>query len=502
MSFGSAFKAAWNRASDAGRKAATAIAADVNAAKAYALHCGREVADATRTAGVSVGKAATAAGRAAQDAAATAAAAAKTAALAAGKVAKDAAINTRDRVVSAGRKIRVMASASGTRAKSISAAAVNDVYKKVHTTFGRQPVGQPIQKCPDELNAKIKRLDCRQALIARGYEKKDWKSGPSRAEIEKAASRLAENNRVVERARLAQDVYGQPEPGCPSPPVGWKSIRNDPATLAELSLKPAELEDLLSPKDSYFRAEIYKSQLPGDDTIVVAFKGTTVPGGENWASEIAPSISDIWHDLKQAAGFGSDYYSRAMRLAQLVSDRAGTHNLEFTGHSLGGGMSSAASIATKRKSTTFNSAGLDENTLRIYEREESRRTSSKPVGLTRASGANLVQAYHVENEIVTVLQDRKFQSAASLVGIAAGSSAATAALVTSTLQGRPLVYDAVGQPIRLPAVDSKTPDGQGYSRPINDYNPLISVQRHFMSTVIDGIEQQKADDVHLLQTLP
>jgi hypothetical protein len=66
----------------------------------------------------------------------------------------------------------------------------------------------------------------------------------------------------------------------------------------------------------------------------------------------------------QAVGLETDYYNRAMDLADHLNR---THlDFELAGHSLGGGLASAAAAVTGMPATTFNAAGLHPNTAARY----------------------------------------------------------------------------------------------------------------------------------------
>jgi len=89
---------------------------------------------------------------------------------------------------------------------------------------------------------------------------------------------------------------------------------------------------------------------------VLAFAGTTPISWANWRANLA-----------QAFGFRSAQYEGGLDIAaKLHADLGG--NLRFTGHSLGGGLASAAAIITGGSATTFNAAGVHSNTLRGFSR--------------------------------------------------------------------------------------------------------------------------------------
>jgi len=129
--------------------------------------------------------------------------------------------------------------------------------------------------------------------------------------------------------------------------------------------------------------------------------------------------------------------------------------VETTGHSLGGGMASAASVASGKASTTFNAAGLHPNTVGRY-------------GGTPQSSS--VQAYRVAGEMLTGLQEPGLK--------AFGGAAAV---------GGPVGVAAVG------ALGAMTPKAIGVPHEVPG-SAIDPVRRHFMTDVIDGIEAQKEED--------
>lgn len=62
--------------------------------------------------------------------------------------------------------------------------------------------------------------------------------------------------------------------------------------------------------------------------------------------------------MAQALGMDIKQYNQAIDLVTKLSKALGAENLVITGHSLGGGLASASSLATGIKAETFNAAGL------------------------------------------------------------------------------------------------------------------------------------------------
>jgi len=207
---------------------------------------------------------------------------------------------------------------------------------------------------------KAERLKEREALIAKAKEKASQPgiAGTEKADaLNAAADRLAMNNSSVERAKLADNVYNRE--GSPPAPEGWKRI-----------------EDIATEEDKKqsFHAAVYEAE---DGTKVLVFEGTS--SGDDWKA-----------NGKQAAGFESYQYTRAMNLSKEMKKKYGS-DLELAGHSLGGGLASAGAGVTGLKTSTYNSAGLHPNTV---ERE----------GGTLERANENVTSRHVRGEILTGLQ--------------------------------------------------------------------------------------------------
>lgn len=175
------------------------------------------------------------------------------------------------------------------------------------------------------------------------------KQAPSRAArpIEREAVNdpdCAQLAHARDMMQLSSHVYGDD----PVLPAGYRYL--DPATdegrseLATLGLTPRDLAPTASP----FRAAICAFGPSDDPTYVAAFKGTT-------------SLSDVWQNVLQATGFRSSSYDYAMSLGKNLL--RSTNNIEFAGHSLGGGLASAASVVTGKPATIFNAAGLNSATV-------------------------------------------------------------------------------------------------------------------------------------------
>ncbi len=173
-------------------------------------------------------------------------------------------------------------------------------------------------------------------------------------------------------ALLSADVYRDTA----SPPAGYRTAT--PADLGALGLNPADLTSTRSA----FRARVYVTGAGTDAHYVVAFRGSA-------------TASDWRSNFQQGVGLTPDNYRKALAIGSKLA-LSGNANITITGHSLGGGLASAAAIASGSNATTFNSAGLSDSTIRQAR------------GIHATSGvatADKVTAYYVRGEILSSIQD-------------------------------------------------------------------------------------------------
>lgn len=138
--------------------------------------------------------------------------------------------------------------------------------------------------------------------------------------------------------------------------AGWTALtpHADGVSLTDqhgnrIPLDPA----LLSDDRSGFSAEIYQHE---DGGYVVAYRGSELGSQRS-------EIMDWVNNGQQGVGLDSAQYSSAIELAKRAEQVFGDGNVALTGHSLGGGLASAASLATGASAVTFNSSGLSNETL-------------------------------------------------------------------------------------------------------------------------------------------
>lgn len=207
---------------------------------------------------------------------------------------------------------------------------------------------------------------------------------------------------------LADDVYDSAmHKGMPPP--GWvrlsellddrhKELRD--RLVPELSdISGKVLRDRLQPDESGFRAEIY---IPDPSILGPGYQPTVVPKGSAGQVMTSKGLRDTTiedfggNNGPQAIGLKTDYYDRAMRLATYIQ-RSGL-DVEYAGHSLGGGLATSMSAVTGEPATTFNAANLHPSTV-------SRFVAENP-GTKRYGLSDIVTTYHVQDELLNpVVQD-------------------------------------------------------------------------------------------------
>ncbi|EKT64568.1 ankyrin repeat domain-containing protein [Providencia burhodogranariea] len=126
----------------------------------------------------------------------------------------------------------------------------------------------------------------------------------------------------------------------------WKTIyeieRLNHQQLKELGIDSSLLRD----KSTGFEANICRYY----DLYIISF------GGSN-------ELIDIYADLRQGLGYFEPQYFQAINLANILY-KAVNGKMICTGHSLGGGLATFASIASQSPCISFTSAGVSANTLK------------------------------------------------------------------------------------------------------------------------------------------
>jgi hypothetical protein len=313
--------------------------------------------------------------------------------------------------------------------------------KSILGRFSSQPITVSQECIRDEKAARRKaRLD----LVSRAIV-----ACPKHA---KEAARLRQDMDEVENMRCAKHVYLANDPNAPpdlsdTPPPGFKK-----ATPEELKVMGLN-EKMLQSDGSNFRAAVYMKD-PAvwgpcpKPAAVLAFRGST-SAEEDW-------INNFGQDCNSE----SSYYQRAVTIGNaLATNKADVH---IVGHSLGGGLASAAQGGSGLMASTYNAAGLHPDTVAKYSEDSSHR----------AAEPDKITAIRVENEVLTKTQENFFGSYGLSV----------------------LANDAVGRKRDLPPSLSKKSFNDFKQSSVIDEGETYDTYLHGMDEVIDSTEQQKALD--------
>ena len=247
--------------------------------------------------------------------------------------------------------------------KSTKKKISDSIDEAVAIVFGNDDKNEPqfaVQPCPRNVEKhKEETRKKRKALIEEGQKSSDPK-------VREAAEELQRDMDAIEDARLSDHIYCIHDPNDCNPDnretPGFKDISNDEEALKKLGLSK---KDLLNSPDSNFRAAVFERTSPpfaSDEAgYVVVFKGTTPTNTEDWRNNI-----------QQGMNADSPYYRQAVQIGDKIGGKIGDSSspkVSFTGHSLGGGLASAAATASNKPANTFNAAGLHPNTVERYDGE-------------------------------------------------------------------------------------------------------------------------------------
>ena len=172
----------------------------------------------------------------------------------------------------------------------------------------------------------------------------------------------------VRNALASRGVYSLPAIAVADMP----KFSLQPKNAADLGVNPGVAPDVgPNPRVPGLKAMIYQDYITGDRQYVLAFGGTD---DNIWELE----FNDWRNNIKQGLGWSAPQYTAAMEIGDAVGAAVGQTRLIVTGHSLGGGLASAAALVAGVRADTFNGAGLHEYTL--YERDPNDKPLRNPMG--------------------------------------------------------------------------------------------------------------------------
>ena len=141
---------------------------------------------------------------------------------------------------------------------------------------------------------------------------------------------------------------------------GYEKLDAD--EMDKLGINSTDLNDT----KTGFKADIYKDK-NGD--YVLVYRGT-YSDPDHPENDLIHDWSKEWTDdnMRQGLGMGSEQYNKSIKLAEKVKQGSEKQGKQMTiaGHSLGGGLATAAGAATGSKTYAFCPAGVHPNTYKMY----------------------------------------------------------------------------------------------------------------------------------------
>lgn len=291
-------------------------------------------------------------------------------------------------------KARELQEGAARKALPENAAQRKQDYDNARQSMLGEFSASPIAACQECIaSAKAARRKERLDLVSRAIV-----ACPQHAD---EAARLRKDMDEVENMRCAKHVYLANDPNAPedlrdNPPAGF--LKPTTEQLAGMGL---EDEDL-NPKGTQFKAAVYMKDpaVWGDNpkpAAVVAFRGST-PAEEDWHNNF-----DQDANAKQEAS----YYRRAVTIGNKLADKEA--EAQIVGHSLGGGLASAAQGGSGLPASTYNAAGLNPATVARYSQDANHK----------AADAGKITAIRVKGEVLTKTQEN------GLTGLLASTAVGT-----------------------------------------------------------------------------
>jgi len=197
-----------------------------------------------------------------------------------------------------------------------------------------------------------------------------------------------------------------------------------------------------------FHAQAYLNTVTGK--LAVAFEGSNFHPIENW-----DDFKADWKECNFKQGFGGipEQYVMAKIIAESIPEGV---DVEFTGHSLGGGLASVAGAISGVPTYTYNAEGVSNNIIDDFGIRE-----------TVDAGTNNVRAYQANNDELTSVQEGDWKPVA------------TALVIGLTI---------IANPVEAPKVVAETVKGNVLSPAIGDKQIVASNSGHKMEPMLDFLD--------------
>ena len=157
---------------------------------------------------------------------------------------------------------------------------------------------------------------------------------------------LLDTPTTKQAALMANNSYAKFDPKNPEQKalkdLGWNRVEKIKTNLFGKSNQEVSLDDIGAV--SGYNMALYSRTLNGKTEWVLANAGTA-------------DVVDVGSDARNLTG-SSDQYAFSVRFAKSLQNGMGGQEMTYVGHSLGGGLAAANSLATGNAAITFNPAGV------------------------------------------------------------------------------------------------------------------------------------------------
>lgn len=211
---------------------------------------------------------------------------------------------------------------------------------------------------------------------------------------------VQEETRAYEMAVLSGDCYVDSEHQY----IGTTNYQS--VNIAEITdpkiREWAEFIERCNNYDPGFNAVLYKNKVTGEYTL--AFEGSNLHPIENWENFKAD-----WKDCNFKQGLGG--IPMQYLLAKVIADKMPKDvQINFTGHSLGGGLASVAGAITGAPTYTYNPEGVNNKIIDAFGMRG-----------TVDAGVNNIKAYQADDDPLTSVQEGLYKVIGTPIAIGVAS---------------------------------------------------------------------------------